>query len=88
MNVSVVMATYNGSAYVKEQIDSILCQLESGDELIISDDGSSDFTFAVLEEYKELSNVTVISGQKEGVGNNFINGIMHCINVNSFCRFH
>ncbi len=40
--VSVCMATYNGALYIKEQIDSILPQLEENDELIISDDQSKD----------------------------------------------
>lgn len=45
------MATYNGAEYIKEQIDSILVQLSSGDELIISDDGSTDGTLSILETY-------------------------------------
>jgi glycosyltransferase involved in cell wall biosynthesis len=40
--ISVCMATYNGAQFIKEQIDSILCQLSTEDELIISDDGSTD----------------------------------------------
>ena len=35
--ISVCMATYNGERYIKEQIDSILCQLSEDDELIVSD---------------------------------------------------
>lgn len=42
--ISVCMATYNGERFIKEQIDSILCQLSPDDELIISDDGSTDRT--------------------------------------------
>ncbi|MBP6391832.1 MAG: glycosyltransferase [Flavobacteriales bacterium] len=48
MKVSVVMATYNGAAYVQEQIDSILTNERPPDELIMVDDGSSDGTLAVL----------------------------------------
>ena len=80
MNVSVVMATYNGSAYVKEQIDSILCQLESDDELIISDDKSTDSTIVLLKKYEENNCVTIIEGNHESVGKNFENGIIHCKN--------
>ena len=50
-NVSVCMACYNGEAYIKEQIDSILRQLVSGDELIIVDDGSTDGTAAVISKF-------------------------------------
>ena len=42
--ISVCMATYNGEKYIKQQIESILCQLSNEDELIISDDMSTDNT--------------------------------------------
>lgn len=45
------MATYNGEKYIREQIDSILPQLNNGDELIISDDGSTDNTLKIIETY-------------------------------------
>ncbi len=51
--ISVCMATYNGEKYIKEQLDSILIQLESNDEIIISDDGSSDRTIQIIMEYRD-----------------------------------
>ena len=51
--VSVCMATYNGSRYIKSQIESILCQLKPYDELIISDDGSKDETISIIEDFKD-----------------------------------
>ena len=42
--VSVCMASYNGERFIKEQIDSILPQLQDSDELIVVDDASSDRT--------------------------------------------
>lgn len=51
--VSVCMATYNGERFIKEQIDSILCQLAAEDELIISDDGSTDKTLEIIDSYKD-----------------------------------
>lgn len=47
------MATYNGARYIRQQLDSILCQLMPGDELIISDDSSSDGTIGIIESYKD-----------------------------------
>lgn len=47
------MATYNGERFIKEQIDSILCQLSSEDELIISDDGSTDRTLDIISSYDD-----------------------------------
>ena len=51
--ISVCIATYNGEKYIKEQIDSILCQLGIEDEVIISDDGSTDATLTIIESYKD-----------------------------------
>ena len=50
MNISVCMATYNGEAYIKEQLDSILSQLRLDDEIIISDDSSTDGTVKIIEQ--------------------------------------
>lgn len=47
------MTTYNGAKYVKSQVDSILPQLKSEDELIICDDGSSDDTVKIIENIKD-----------------------------------
>lgn len=43
------MAVYNGAAFLKPQIESILVQLRAQDELIVVDDGSRDDSVAVLE---------------------------------------
>lgn len=50
---SVCMAAYNGERFIKEQIDSILCQLSPDDELIISDDGSTDRTLEIIASYND-----------------------------------
>jgi glycosyltransferase involved in cell wall biosynthesis len=49
--VRILLATYNGEKYLREQIDSILAQDVRGWELILSDDGSKDGTPDLLEEY-------------------------------------
>ena len=43
------MATYNGAVYIKEQLDSILSQIGPEDEVVISDDGSTDATLEVIK---------------------------------------
>jgi len=49
--ISVCMATYNGEKYIKEQLDSILSQLCEDDEIIISDDSSTDRTVEIIRSY-------------------------------------
>lgn len=51
--ISVCMATFNGSKYIREQIESILPQLEENDELIISDDGSTDDTIEIIKSFAD-----------------------------------
>lgn len=51
--ISVCMATYNGRKYLKEQLDSILSQLGPDDEVIVSDDGSTDGTESLIREYED-----------------------------------
>lgn len=46
--ITVCMAAYNGSKYIEEQVISILEQLGENDELIISDDSSTDLTKSLL----------------------------------------
>jgi len=50
--VGILMATYNGEKFIKEQIDSILSQTYRNWQLLIHDDGSSDRTVKIVEEYK------------------------------------
>ena len=54
MRVSVAMAAYNGEKFIKEQVQSILDNLTEGDELVVSDDGSTDATKEILLSFKEL----------------------------------
>ena len=49
--VSVILCTYNGEAFLRQQLDSILEQTYPNIELVISDDTSTDGTITILEEY-------------------------------------
>ncbi len=51
--ISVCLASYNGALYIKEQIHSILSQLKDGDELIISDDSSTDNTVDIISQIND-----------------------------------
>ena len=51
MKVEILLASYNGEAYIKEQIDSILSQTDEHWHLTVSDDGSTDKTSEILDSY-------------------------------------
>lgn len=53
MSISVCMATYNGEKYIKEQLYSILSQLKDDDEVIISDDSSTDQTVNIIKSIND-----------------------------------
>ncbi|MDP4292524.1 MAG: glycosyltransferase family 2 protein, partial [Bacteroidota bacterium] len=53
MRISVCMATYNGERYLQRQLDSILSQLGGNDEIIISDDSSTDRTVELIKGYRD-----------------------------------
>lgn len=71
--IDILMATYNGEKYLKEQIDSILNQTYTDFNLLISDDCSTDNTFRILEEYtKKDSRIKIFRNEvNEGVIKNF-----------------
>lgn len=52
--ISVCIATYNGAKYIKEQLESILKQLSAEDEIIISDDSSSDETLKIIDDLRDV----------------------------------
>ncbi|MEH6514152.1 MAG: glycosyltransferase family 2 protein [Maribacter arcticus] len=74
MMISVCMAVYNGEEFIKEQLDSILLQLGKQDEVIISDDGSTDQTLAIIETYNDARISTHYSG-KRSIIKNFENSL-------------
>lgn len=51
--LSVCIATYNGEEYIKEQLESILMQIDTLDEIIISDDSSSDNTLNIIKSIND-----------------------------------
>lgn len=76
--ISVCMATYNGGKYIKEQIDSILPQLGENDELVVSDDGSKDNTFSIIESYGDERIKLLYNHGKHGFVGNFENALKQC----------
>ncbi len=82
--ISVCIATHNGEKFIKEQLDSIIPQLSEDDEIIISDDGSTDSTLGIIESFRDnrikVFNFRQPSKEKRAhiyVMRNFENAIKH-----------
>jgi len=75
--ISVVMCTYNGVRYLREQLDTILAQTYPIYEIIIQDDGSTDGTFDVLQQYaKQFPQIQVFKNEKKhGINGNFFSAM-------------
>lgn len=72
--ISVCMATYNGERFLEEQMRSILDQLGSTDELIISDDGSTDNTVEIIKSFQD-NRIRFFTGNYKNVIKNFENAL-------------
>jgi glycosyltransferase involved in cell wall biosynthesis len=75
--ISVCLAAYNGEKYIQEQIDSILIQLGDSDEIIISDDNSSDNTMAIIKNYNDHRIKIIKNNGIHGYSHNFENALKH-----------
>ena len=65
--VAVIMSTYNGEKFIKEQLDSILNQTYKNLEVVVRDDGSKDKTVEIVKEYmKKYPNIVLHEGENLG----------------------
>lgn len=70
--VQILMSTYNGEKFLKEQLESLLRQTYQNLEILVRDDGSKDGTCEILREYeKKYSNVHVYLESNVGVTRSF-----------------
>ncbi|MDO4902905.1 MAG: glycosyltransferase [Limosilactobacillus sp.] len=79
MKTSIVVSTYNGENYILDQLDSLRNQTLSPDEVLIFDDGSSDNTGKIVNDYintHHLDNWTFkVNEQNKGWRRNFMEGM-------------
>lgn len=78
--VNVLLASYNGEKFIREQIDSILSQ-KTGDfelRLFVRDDGSTDSTLSILDEYEKGEQLKLFTGENLGFAKNFLTLLMLC----------
>lgn len=75
MKISVCLATYNGEKYLDEQIKSILTQLNENDELIVSDDNSTDRTVDIINSFYDSRIKLFYNEGPRGYTSNFENAL-------------
>lgn len=72
MVFQVLLSTYNGAAYLKPQMDSLLSQ-DARVKILVRDDGSSDGTVAILREYEATHpEIEVVCGPNVGFAQSFL----------------
>lgn len=75
--LSIVMATYNGERFLREQLDSLYRQTLQPDEVLVVDDCSTDGTVGILEEYRRTRGLKyVVNEHNLRVNKNFEKGIL------------
>lgn len=68
INITVLMSTYNGEKYLKEQLDSIFAQKNVDVKLVVRDDASSDRTVDILKEYQKIHENMIIINDRKNLG--------------------
>lgn len=79
--ISIALATYNGAAFLAEQLDSYVAQVRRPDELVVGDDGSTDETLALLNTFAATAPfaVRLLDGPSGGgIAANFERTIRTC----------
>nr|WP_268873485.1 glycosyltransferase family 2 protein [Pseudomonas syringae group genomosp. 3] len=74
-HVAILMCTYNGAAYLREQLESFAAQTFSDWVLYVSDDASTDDTLRILSDYQVLwgnQRLVIFNGPCKGFAENFI----------------
>ncbi|MDR0921034.1 MAG: glycosyltransferase family 2 protein [Lactobacillales bacterium] len=88
MKLAILLSTYNGEQFLREQIDSILAQTLQNWTLYIRDDGSSDGTVAIIREYtKAHENIHFFNEQRQenvGVIRSFL-GLLKGVEADYYC---
>lgn len=66
IDISIIMPVYNEEKYLREAIDSILCQTADNFEFIIIDDASTDNSLSIIQSYTDKRIVLIRNEQNIG----------------------
>lgn len=73
--VAILVCTYNGERFLREQLESFINQTHKNWSIHVSDDGSTDATLEILEEYKKQlgdEKIVILQGPRQGFAKNFL----------------
>ncbi len=88
MNISIALTTYNGSKYIKEQLDSIASQTLMPSEIVIFDDASTDDTVEIIKNHQLKDLIKLFINENNiGLVANFKKAVYACDPKNyiAFC---
>lgn len=77
-NITIVLCTYNGERFLQAQLDSIALQTFQDWNLWVSDDGSSDRTLEIVQNFSAgypLGKVSLFQGPQAGFAKNFLSSL-------------
>lgn len=88
--VAILLSTYNGAAYLPEQLDSLAAQTCRDWVIYASDDGSQDDTVAILHDYQRRlgkERLVILKGPRQGFAANFLATLKHANGRADFFAF-
>jgi glycosyltransferase involved in cell wall biosynthesis len=82
LRISIALATYHSERHLKQQLESYTTQTRLPDELIVSDDHSTDSTLGIVEEFQNIAPFTVLLASnpraRSAIQWNFENAVRRC----------
>lgn len=74
--VAVILSTYNGEKYLKEQMDSLISQKDVDITLFVRDDGSKDSTSQIIQEYSNQLEILFFQEENLGFERSFMEAVL------------
>ena len=78
VSVAAIIPLYNGAAFIRESLESVLAQTEPADEIIVVDDGSTDDGAEIVKEMATRHPIRLVSKTNGGIGSARNRGIAEC----------
>ncbi|WP_224450888.1 MULTISPECIES: glycosyltransferase family 2 protein [Pseudomonas] len=88
--MAILLCTYNGGSFLKDQLDSIAAQSHERWVVYASDDGSTDDTLETLQRYREAwgqDRLIILQGPGRGFSNNFLSVLGHACGRQKYYAF-